>query len=503
MKYEEVQVLKESDRGAVSLVCEMGSGRLYVRKTLRGKHPVYDVLKNLRHPCLPVIEEVISEADGVTVIEEYVEGSTLGSRALGGRERRTVMRELCDVLQFLHDHQIIHRDVKPSNVILSQDGHLKLIDFEAARIPKDDVDQDTSLLGTRGYAPPEQYGFAQTDQRTDIYALGVVLRQILGKDANRPRCRAVINKCMNLNPDKRYQSAKQVWRALSGLHGKILSAAAALAVLGVCLFSVYCGDAAGKDAELPTASGGGQETAQQTARKVLPAPENPHWDSENGIALCGNVPESGSGGQVNYNYRVYRCDTEAAPDPALESPLCECSMGGNFGVNEDTGYYETSLAFTFSANGYYYFAVSAAGDGAAYADSPYVMSDAFHYTGEDAPVLPAPEGLRWNRVLTGTGNSYYAFWDNLDDYADEDTFNVSFYDEEGAIVMQNTWSKKNILEVGGQGIWFDWQNAGGGEADRYRFTVEVYTSRPNMYRSCYTPQPVPEETYSPWLEIGK
>ena len=499
MEYEEVRVLKESGRGTVSLVRGTGSGRLYVRKTLRGKHPAYDVLKELRHPGIPVIEEVVSEADGVTVIEEYVEGDTLGSRELGGRERRTVIRELCGVLQFLHEHQIIHRDIKPSNIILARDGHLKLIDFETARIPKDDVEQDTSLLGTRGYAPPEQYGFAQTDQRTDIYALGAVLRQLLGRDADKPRYRAVIGKCMNLDPDRRYQSAKQVWRALSGLRGKILCGAAVLAVLGACLLAVYCRGAAGKDAVL-AASGIEREAALQDALKTLPAPEDPHWDGESGIALCGNVPESGRGGQVYYNYRVYRCDTDVPPDPALASQYYECGMGGNFGVNESTGYYETNLVPAFSTNGYYYFAVSAVGDGVTYADSPYALSDAFHYTGEDAPALPTPAGLRWNVLPDEMGYEYFASWDNLDDYADEDIFNVSFYDGEGTLVTNNTWSKKDILSVGGSGIWFDWQNAGDGS---YRFTVEVYTSRPNEYRSCYVSAPAPEEAYSPWLEIGK
>nr|WP_300836125.1 hypothetical protein [uncultured Acetatifactor sp.] len=75
------------------------------------------------------------------------------------------------------------------------------------------AEQDTRLLGTRGFAPPEQYGFAQTDERADIYALGVTMEQLLGETVRKPRYRRVIRKCRNLNPDKRYQSMRQVRQA--------------------------------------------------------------------------------------------------------------------------------------------------------------------------------------------------------------------------------------------------------------------------------------------------
>ena len=93
------------------------------------------------------------------------------------------MEELCEVLVFLHGYGIIHRDIKPSNLLLAPDGHIRLIDFDAAREGKPSADNDTRLLGTRGYAPPEQYGFAQTDSRADIYAAGVTMKQLLGKQA--------------------------------------------------------------------------------------------------------------------------------------------------------------------------------------------------------------------------------------------------------------------------------------------------------------------------------
>lgn len=118
--------------------------------------------------------------------------------------------ELCDVLRFLHRHHILHRDIKPSNLLLGGDGHIRLIDFDAAREEKAEAESDTRLLGTRGYAPPEQYGFAQTDERTDIYALGITVRELLGEKAEKLRWRHILKKCTALEPKKRYHHVWQI-----------------------------------------------------------------------------------------------------------------------------------------------------------------------------------------------------------------------------------------------------------------------------------------------------
>lgn len=154
----------------------------------------------------------------------------------------------------------------------------------------------------------------------------------------------------------------------------------------------------------------------------------------------------------------------------------------------------------FSENGFYYFAVSAEGDGIHYTDSPYVVSDAFEYTGEDAPFLPIPTGLSWRMYedSEGEGRLYYATWDNLDDYEDTDCFNVTVYDKAGNYIMNNIWDAKYIKKVGYNGIRVRPEFLA--ESDNaYRFTVEVYSSRPNEYRSVVVPDPVSEEAFSPWL----
>lgn len=485
MDYEEVRLLKESEKSAVHLVREKGGTQLFVRKILKGQRHIYSTLLSCEHPYLPKLYEVDMDEDSTTVIEEYIEGESLGRAELSEKQLLTAVRELCTVLEFLHGKDIIHRDIKPSNIILANDGHIRLIDFDAARMPRDDLEQDTRLLGTRGYAPPEQYGFAQTDARADIYALGVTLKQLLGDRAQKPPYRRIIRTCTNLNPDKRYQSAAQVKRALScGGHGALYVSAAAVLILLAC----FAGYRAHRNA-LP------ENSVELT---VLPAPESPHWNGETGIAVWGNVPESGNGdGQAGYHWRLYRRDTAAPPDPEQDAWDREGDMRGDGGIDEETSTYLVNLSGELFEDGFYYFAVSAEGDQTNYADSPYVISDVFEYTGESAPQLPAPEGLEWAMFETPDGREYYATWTNLDDYEDDDSFNVTVYDQDGNYIMNNIWEKYYIEERGYNGIRVRAEFLSDPDCS-YRFTVEAISSRPNAYQSFLMPDPIPEEYYSPW-----
>lgn len=213
MEYEEVSLIKQSDRCTVHLIYEKCEGHFFVRKVLVGEQRIYQKLQGCSHPCLPKLYNV-TIADGVTtIIEEYIEGQSLGIVSISKKQFQSVVKDLCSALEYLHGMGIIHRDIKPSNIIFREDGHICLIDFDAARMPKDDLEQDTRLLGTRGYAPPEQYGFSQTDARADIYSLGVTLNQIMENQIYKRYYKRVIKKCMNLNPDKRYQTIRQVKKA--------------------------------------------------------------------------------------------------------------------------------------------------------------------------------------------------------------------------------------------------------------------------------------------------
>ena len=194
-----------------------------------------NILKRLQHPMLPRIVDIFEDPERIFIVEDFVEGITLED--LLRRQKRVDeaqglqwFRELCGVLRYLHGqqpHPIIYRDMKPSNVMLQPDGSLKLIDFGIAREYKQDSSADTTYIGTKGYAAPEQFGKAQTDARTDIYALGVTMYHLLtGKSPYEPPYQFVpvrqlvpelshgieyiLNKCVQPEPSDRYQSVDEL-----------------------------------------------------------------------------------------------------------------------------------------------------------------------------------------------------------------------------------------------------------------------------------------------------
>jgi serine/threonine protein kinase len=150
-----------------------------------------ELLRRLRHPNLPIVSDEFALDDRYYLVMEYVPGSTLQQMLDRGEgpfpEARVVAwaNQLCDVLHYLHRQQppIIFRDLKPGNIMIMADDRLKLIDFGIARLFKPGQRQDTMLLGTQGYAAPEQYGGGQSDARSDVYALGATLFSLLtGQD---------------------------------------------------------------------------------------------------------------------------------------------------------------------------------------------------------------------------------------------------------------------------------------------------------------------------------
>ena len=144
-----------------------------------------DILENLSHEGLPHAVASFDGQDMAIRVREYVAGIPLDRYAhendLSEEGIVRICSDLCDILAYLH-HQpdpIIHRDIKPGNIIVKPDGSIALIDFDIARVYRVGNETDTRFFGTIAYAPPEQYGFSQTDARADIYSLGVLLRYLL------------------------------------------------------------------------------------------------------------------------------------------------------------------------------------------------------------------------------------------------------------------------------------------------------------------------------------
>lgn len=211
------------------------NGKQCIKKTGSFSREAVSAIARINSPYIPRIYEVGEEY----IISEYVEGTDLSASKIPSKNVLEIAIELCDAVAELHNIGVIHRDIKPSNIILCGDGHIKLIDFDAARIKKSAVDKDTIFIGTDGFAPPEQYGFTQTDERSDIYAFGVTIRLLLGKSFDRVGYRRVIEKCMRFNPEQRYSYVKAVRFAL--LRHKPLPTACTVGV-GIALVGVLTVD---------------------------------------------------------------------------------------------------------------------------------------------------------------------------------------------------------------------------------------------------------------------
>ena len=188
---------------------------------------VYEKLAALRSPYLPAVL-LMKEVDGaLEVHEEYIRGQTLEAYAqeqgpLDDETLRQVAFDVAQALRLLHSTQppIIHRDVKPQNILRRENGRFVLIDFDAARLYDADADTDTRCIVTMGYAAPEQYGLAQTDVRSDLFSLGVTLYEmktgehyVMGAKCE-GALHAVIARCTAFDPKKRYASAEELLRAL-------------------------------------------------------------------------------------------------------------------------------------------------------------------------------------------------------------------------------------------------------------------------------------------------
>ena len=220
--YSLVSVLSAKSDHKVLRLRHKASGKDLVLRSFPEVLDAYELLCSIRCENLPEIYDAIAVEDGQIVFEEYIDGITVAQVLEGDKYRyrgaKKVLSGVCHALTVLHDHGLVHRDVKPENVMIGTDGRVVLIDFDASRRVSE-ANKDTVILGTVGYASPEQLGITQSDARTDIYATGVMLNVMLtglhpSQRIARGKAGRILRKCTAINPDERYASARLLRAAL-------------------------------------------------------------------------------------------------------------------------------------------------------------------------------------------------------------------------------------------------------------------------------------------------
>lgn len=227
--YRELTVLDEKKN--IVLVQDIRNSELCVKKTLDiYSHDVYEQLASVRIEGVPVVKECVADDGKLIVVEEYVQGRSLKQvldeqGLLNAEQAYEIAVQLVDILVRLHQLEppIVHRDIKPSNIIIEKNGHVNLIDFNAARHVNADKNEDTRMLGTVYFAAPEQFGFGQSDERTDIYGLGATINYIMTGDkpgAGIAECifSDILKKCLMVDAKDRYQSAAELRGVLDMLN---------------------------------------------------------------------------------------------------------------------------------------------------------------------------------------------------------------------------------------------------------------------------------------------
>ncbi|GEM_PF-999073 len=253
-KYRVQRLLGEGGMNRVYLVEDLAGTQKWALKLTRGleeqqasQQDLYNkflkevaILTTLKHPSLPRIEDYFPLGSQYCIVEEYIEGEPLDEYVKHNLPSENEVLgwgvTICDVLQLLHKNDIIFRDLKPGNLILTKTGTIKMIDFGIARYYKHGKAVDTELLGTPGYAAPETYGRAQSDARSDIYSLGATLHHLLsGVDPQdkpfhfeqlsklRPGISltvdSIIMRMLETKPDGRYANVAEVRKMIEGVRG--------------------------------------------------------------------------------------------------------------------------------------------------------------------------------------------------------------------------------------------------------------------------------------------
>ena len=262
--YEPVSCLSASETGGIFLVSRRADGmkgilRISVEQASEDAAAEYRILGQLNDPRIPQALFFQEEEGRGYLVRQYMEGQTLREYVeihgvLSEKEIIDIALSTCDILSLLHNQSppIIHRDIKPENIIIAPDGGIRLVDFGIARVFRENATSDTVAIGTRPYMAPEQFGGTQTDARSDLYSLGVVMiflatlkhdRTNIGQRYPYAGLAPIVSRLVKADPEARYQNATELRRALlyvqRGGRRRVIRSLAGVAVLAALIFVGY------------------------------------------------------------------------------------------------------------------------------------------------------------------------------------------------------------------------------------------------------------------------
>ena len=259
-QYDELALIKKSYKIEIYNVFDKETETVRILKICKGRDlsSVCKSLVDIRHPNVAVVYDFVYHNGDTYILEEKLQGETLEEKLekkgkLSPAETIRIAIKVCDGLSVLHAMKppVIHNDIKPSNIFICDDGNIKIFDFDISRVYKTNASHNTEIMATEAYASPAHYGYGQTDQRSDVYSLGVVMHkmltgQVLDKNKNsvyKGKLNSIITKCIEYDPKNTYKSANQLKKDLekqqSHKKGKTVAVlfAFVLVIFGAGLFA--------------------------------------------------------------------------------------------------------------------------------------------------------------------------------------------------------------------------------------------------------------------------
>ncbi len=218
----EYEIIKELSS---STALALKDNKVFVLKKITVEDTdLYKTIMKIDNPNLVHIKGLTTTENDFLAVEEYVSGKTLDEyvKEKGGLdddEIKSIVCDICSGLQPLHEKNIVHRDLTPQNIMITDEGKAVIIDFGISRFRKADKNADTQILGTQGFAAPEQFGFYQTDSRADIYSIGVLMNYMQVQALPHEKTAGgtlgkVIAKCISPDVNDRYQSVGELKSAV-------------------------------------------------------------------------------------------------------------------------------------------------------------------------------------------------------------------------------------------------------------------------------------------------